>query len=61
MTSEEIIRVAKIAIDYWVGPGLSNMTDEDEQAILDRYYNKYGMKEEDISEAMWYELAEKIR
>lgn len=62
MTSEEIIRVANLTIElFGKHHRMTALEKEPEQFLLDTYYERYGMKEEDISDAMWYELAERIR
>lgn len=68
MTSDEIIKIAELAwevLDPYVARTISEV---EAQEILDIYYNKYGMQEEDIKQAMdqitdeqWYEQAERIR
>jgi len=59
MTSEEIIRVANLALDKYGGYDREIFQ---EQEFLDLYYSKYGMKEPDPQEEdMWYTMAEKVR
>ena len=65
MTHEEIIRVANLTIAVLLpeeamrcGP----LTQEEERAIINRYYNQYGAEIDDPTEEdMWYTMAEKIR
>lgn len=61
MTSEDVINVAKIVAEYLddkrlLGFPSTKLYPKDEQNILDRYYSKHGISEQD-----WYEVAEKIR
>lgn len=53
MTNQEILNVARVVAEYLDD---NFLTPEDEQAILDMYYSRYGQYEE-----QWREVAERIR
>ena len=50
MTSDEIIQIAELAMEYFTGFGLE---DYEQQDFLDQYYNKYGVGPEEDDE--WFD------
>lgn len=58
MTSEQIIEVANVVLQWYEGKPYQDfpLTSEEEKEILNLYYSKHGVYEED-----WQEIAERIR